>query len=43
MFPARLGPLVATLMGLLAVGALVYMFGVRAHVWPSPSTGFWVF
>jgi hypothetical protein len=43
MFSARIGALVTALTGLAAVGALVYMFGVRAHIWPSPSTGFWVF
>ena len=43
MFPRWLGPLVGTVMGLLMGGTIIYMLGVRAHLWPSPPGGFWVF
>jgi hypothetical protein len=43
MFRPWLGPLLGTLMGLLAFGFIGYMLGVKAHVWSSPPTGFWVF
>ena len=38
-----LGPLLGMLMGLLTIGLIVYMLGVKAHIWSSPPTGYWVF
>ena len=43
MFPRWMGPLVGGLMTLVTVGVMVWMLGVRAAVWPSASSGFWVF
>jgi hypothetical protein len=43
MFPRWLGTLVGTVMGLVVGGAMVYMVGVRAHVWDSAPGGFWLF
>jgi len=43
MFPRWLGPLVGTFMALLMGGVMVYMLGVRAHIWQSAPGGFWLF
>jgi hypothetical protein len=43
MLPRWLGPLVGTLMGLVTVGVITWMLGVKAAVWHTSPTGFWVF
>jgi hypothetical protein len=34
---------IGVMMGLLVVGLIVYMIGVKVHLWQSSSTGFWTF
>jgi hypothetical protein len=38
-----LGNAISVVMGLLVLGLLVFMVGVKAHLWQPSSTGFWTF
>lgn len=38
-----LANVIGVVMGLLVLGLLVYMTGVKGHLWQPASTGFWTF
>ena len=43
MFPRWMGTLVTAVVAITVVGIAAWMLGVKAHIWPSASGGFWVF
>ena len=40
--PRWIADVTGLILAVLAIGAIVYLLGVKAHVWQSPSGGFWI-
>ena len=41
-YPRWIADAVGAVLALVTLGVIVYFLGVKAHIWPSPSGGFWV-
>ncbi len=40
--PRWLADLTGVILALATLGVIIYFLGVKAHVWQSPSGGFWI-
>jgi hypothetical protein len=41
-YPRWIADATLVVLALVTLGVIAYFLGVKAHIWPSPSDGFWL-